>query len=304
MDFSVKLSVKHQLRAMVISILLAVVLAGVVLIILEPSVARASIVPTGFRDTVVFQGLQNPTNVEFAENGQVFVTQKNGTIRVFDGLDDATPTAFANLTTNVFHFWDRGLLGLALDPDYPAKPYVYILYAHDAPIGGTAPRWGTPGVPADSCPTPPGATADGCVISGRLSRLTADVQPGNTVMTGTEKVLIEDWCQQYPSHSVGNLAFGSDGALYVSGGDGASFNFADYGQGGGSSGSPTPKNPCGDPPGGIGGNQTSPSAEGGALRSQDVRTGGDPAGLDGAILRVDPDTGDRSRVSEPFPLYG
>jgi glucose/arabinose dehydrogenase len=30
--------------------------------------------------------------------------------------------------------------------------------------------------------------------------------------------------------------------------------------------------------------------EGGALRSQDVRTTGDPTGLDGAILRVDPDT--------------
>ena len=49
---------------------------------------------------------------------------------------------------------------------------------------------------------------------------------------GVEQVLIEDWCQQYPSHSIGSLAFGADGALYVSGGDGASFNFADYGQDG------------------------------------------------------------------------
>ena len=45
-------------------------------------------------------------------------------------------------------------------------------------------------------------------------------------------MLIEDWCQQYPSHSVGTVAFGADGALYVSAGDGASFNFADYGQDG------------------------------------------------------------------------
>ena len=35
-------------------------------------------------------------------------------------------------------------------------------------------------------------------------------------MVGTEQVLIEDWCQQYPSHSVGSLDFGPDGALYVS----------------------------------------------------------------------------------------
>ncbi len=47
--------------------------------------------------------------------------------------------------------------------------------------------------------------------------------------------MIEDWCQQYPSHSIGALAFGRDGNLYVSGGDGASFNCVDYGQDGGRS---------------------------------------------------------------------
>jgi glucose/arabinose dehydrogenase len=104
-------------------------------------------------------------------------------------------------------------------------------------------------------------------------------------MVGGEQVLIEDWCQQYPSHSIGSLAFGPDGALYVSGGDGASFNFVDYGQDG------NPLNPCGDPPGGIGGSMTPPTAEGGALRSQDLRSAGDPVTLDGAVLRVDPATG-------------
>ena len=66
------------------------------------------------------------------------------------------------------------------------------------------------------------------MVSGRLSRLTAS---GNA-MVGNEQVLIEDWCQQYPSHSVGALYFGDDAALYVSGGDGASFKFVDYGQDG------------------------------------------------------------------------
>jgi putative cell wall-binding protein len=73
--------------------------------------------------------------------------------------------------------------------------------------------------------------------------------------------------------------------LYVSGGDGASFTFADYGQDG------SPLNPCGDPPVGVGGTQTPPTAQGGALRSQDVRTTGDPTSLDGTILRIDPTTG-------------
>src|SRR5918994_5429032 len=96
---------------------------------------------------------------------------------------------------------------------------------------------------------------------------------------------MENCAHNSPSHSLGSLAFSADGALYVSGGDGASFNFADYGQDG------SPRNPCGDPGGPIGGALAPPTAEGGALRSQDIRSSGDPTGLDGAILRVDPDTG-------------
>ena len=104
-------------------------------------------------------------------------------------------------------------------------------------------------------------------------------------MTGSEQVLVEDWCQQYPSHSVGSVEFGADGRLYASGGDGASFEYVDYGQTG------SPLNPCGDPPGGVGATLTPPTAEGGALRSQDLRTAGDPVTLDGTIIRVDPATG-------------
>jgi glucose/arabinose dehydrogenase/PKD repeat protein len=268
----------------------AMVLAAVLLALLSPLKANAvATLPSGFQESVVFSGLSNPTTVQFSKDGRVFVAEKSGLIKVFDNLSDTTPTTFADLRTNVHNFWDRGMLGMVLDPNFPTNPYVYVLYTHDAAIGGTAPRWGQPGVTSDGCPTPPGATQDGCVVSGRLSRLTADVD--TNTMSGPERVLIEGWCQQYPSHSVGSLVFGSDGALYVSGGDGASFGFADYGQGGGSTGSPTPKNPCGDPPGGVGATLTPPTAQGGSLRSQDLRTSGDPVGLNGAILRVDPATG-------------
>ena len=263
--------------AVVVGVALAVIaLSGVV-----ADGAGATTLPAGYQETVVFSGLVNPTVVRFSSDGRVFVAEKSGLIKVFDGLTDTTPTVFADLRTNVHNFWDRGLLGMALAPSFPTDPCVYVLYTYDAAIGGNAPRWGTVGSDSDGCPTPPGATSDGCVVSGRLSRLQAT---GN-VMTGPEQVLIEDWCQQYPSHSVGSLAFGADGALYVSGGDGASFNFADYGQDG------SPLNPCGDPPGGVGGAMSPPGAEGGALRSQDVRTTADPAGLNGSILRVDPATG-------------
>jgi glucose/arabinose dehydrogenase/PKD repeat protein len=258
-----------------------------------PEPASAASLPPGFQEEIVFSGLNQPTAVRFSPDGRVFVAEKSGLIKVFDNLTDTTPTVFADLRTQVHNFWDRGLLGLALAPNFPTDPWVYVLYTFDAAIGGTAPRWGSVGGTSDGCPTPPGATDDGCVVAGHLSRLQAS---GNT-MIGSEQVLIEDWCQQYPSHSTGSLAFGADGALYVSGGDGASFNFVDYGQDG------APLNPCGDPPGGVGATLTPPTAEGGALRSQDVLTTGDPTGLNGAILRVDPTTGaglpDNPNASSP-----
>ena len=245
--------------------------------------ASAATLPAGFQESVVFSGLQNPTVVRFSPDGRIFVAEKRGVIKVFDSLTDTTPTTFADLNVNVYNFWDRGLLGMALDPNFPTSPYVYVLYTYDHELGSAspAPRWGTPGVYSDPCPTPPGPTDDGCMVSGRLSRL----QAAGNVMTGSEKVLIEDWCQQYPSHSIGTVEFGPDGNLYASGGDGASFNWADWGQDG------SPLNPCGDPPGGVGATLAPPTAEGGALRSQDLRTSGDPVSLDGSVIRVDPATG-------------
>lgn len=266
---------------MVLSAVLAVALA--LLAVVPPDGADASVVPQGFRESVVLGGLAQPTSVEFAADGRVFVAEKSGLIKVFSSLSDTTPTTFADLRTKVHNWADRGMLGMALDPDFPTRPYVYALYTYNKEPGNpTVPRW------PDGCPSPPGGYQDGCVGTGRLSRLQA---AGNT-MTGAEDVLIEGWCQQFSTHSVGSLAFGPDRTLYVSGGEGAGFREADYGQFGGSSGSPTPKNPCGDPPAGVGGTQTPPTAEGGALRSQDLRTGGDPVELSGSILRVDPDTGD------------
>ena len=255
--------------------------ACIVCLVCSPAAVAAP--PAGFQETVAFSGLSSPTNFAFSPDGRVFVAEKSGLIKVFDGLGDSTPTVFADLRTETYNFWDRGLLGLALDPDFPVRPYVYALYTRDALPGGDAPHWGTPGADDDPCPDPPdgpGATEDGCVVTGRLVRLTAsgDVATANVP-------LITDWCQQYPTHSIGDLAFGPDGDLYVSGGEGAAWLFTDYGEDG------DPVNPCGDPPGIPGDPLTPPTAEGGSLRAQDVRTTGDPTGLSGSIARVDPDTG-------------
>ena len=261
----------------------AAFITAVLVAALRAGEAHTGTPSSGFQESVVISGLTNPTVVRFAPDGRVFVAEKSGVLKVFDGLTDTTPTVFADLRTNVYNFWDRGLLGLALAPNFPTNPYVYVLYAYDHVLGDTSPppKWGTAGATSDPCPTPPGPTSDGCVVSARLSRLQAN---GN-VMIGSEQVLIEDWCQQYPSHSVGTVEFGPDGALYASAGDGASFDFVDYGQAG------NPVNPCGDPPAGVGGAETPPNAAGGSLRSQDLRTSGDPVTLDGSIIRVDPATG-------------
>ena len=84
--------------------------------------APAAVTPSGFTDEVVWTGLTNPTAVRFAPDGRVFVAEKSGLIKVFDGLTDTTPTIFADLRTKVHNFWDRGLLGLAIDPNFPAGP--------------------------------------------------------------------------------------------------------------------------------------------------------------------------------------
>jgi glucose/arabinose dehydrogenase len=240
-------------------------LSGLLVALAFSASAGAVTLPSGFSEETVFTGLTQPTAVRFSSDGRVFVAEKRGVIKEFESLIDTTPRVVADLRTNVHDYWDRGLLGLALDPNFPTKNVIYALYTYDAPIGGTAPVYN------DFCADPTGA---GCKVSGRLSRILPD---------GSEQVMIEDWCQQYPSHSIGSLAFGPDGQLYVSGGDGASFNWVDFGQGGGLI------NRCIDP-----------DLEGGALRSQDLRTPGtDPVSLDGALLRVDPDTGAGS-AGNPF----
>jgi glucose/arabinose dehydrogenase/PKD repeat protein len=254
----------------VLSAVAAVVTSGLIGL---PATTAAAAVPAGFTDTAVISGLTSPTNAVFAPDGRVFVSEKSGIVKTFDSIADTTATVTADLRPQVHDFWDRGLLGLTLDPSYPTRPYLYVLYSYDAEPGGTAPRWG------DTCPTPPGATEQGCLITGRLSRLTINA----TGVATAEQVLLTDWCQQYPSHSVGTVTFGPDGALYVGGGDGASFNFADWGQRG---------NPCADPPSPAGVNLAPPDAKGGALRAQSVRRpAGEPVTLDGSISRINPDTG-------------
>ena len=188
----------------------------------------------------------------------------------------------ADLSPEVDDYWDRGLLGLAVPPDYPTDDNIYVLYTRDAPLGGTTPTWN------DGCPTPPGPTTDGCVVSGRLSTI-SHVGRARERRDAARRRLVPAVPQPLDRHAV----FGSDGYLYAGGGEGANFNACDYGQFGDLY--PADKaNPCKDPPGGVGTALTPADAEGGSLRSQSaLRTDG-PTLLNGASSASIPDRAGRT----------
>src|SRR3954451_15743422 len=134
--------------------------------------AAGTTLPAGFTESVAFSGITEPTTLRFAPDGRVFVALKSGIIDVYDNVDDTTPTVYADLRTQVADFWDRGLLGLALDPQFDSgRPYVYALYTYNKdPNSAPYPRW-----PDDACPEPnPGANGDVCVFTVRLSRISPD----------------------------------------------------------------------------------------------------------------------------------
>ena len=267
-----------------------------------PALAAMTVDISGMTVSPVLTGLPGtPVAAKFSPDGRIYVGLKEGKVVMYDGPGDTSPVTTLAIQTDTQDFGDRGMLGLALDPAFTSgRPYLYVLYTYDRdPFGTTTvPRWG------DNCATPPGGTTDGCTVSARLDRYTIN---SSGIASGSPTRLLDGvggslggWCNQFPSHAIGTLAFGADNMLYVGSGDGASYNYADYGQSGGSlSGTPTPANPCNDKQGTTshtGGRGTALGASasrGGAVRSQAVRGAfnGEYVTWDGAILRINPDTG-------------
>jgi glucose/arabinose dehydrogenase len=259
--------------ALVAFIVLAVVLIG-------GAGQAAAHGPEDFVFVEVLSDLDRPVGVEVASaTGEVFVIEKNGKVKVFDSFDDPTADIVANWEWRVMSTGDQGMLGLAVDPDYGSgtgNDFVYVHYVLDeVPGENEPPHWG------DNCPV---AQTDGCVVTATLARI--EVDPATNTMLGSTDLLTSTACLQFNGHSSNDLAFGPDGYLYASIGDGASYIVADYGQLGG--------NPCQDPP--YPAEPTPANSEGGALRTMDILTsvGGeanDPVWYNGVVLRVDPDTG-------------
>jgi glucose/arabinose dehydrogenase/PKD repeat protein len=231
------------------------------------------------------KGLVKPTSIDFGPTGKMFVSEWVGRVKVFDSVEDTTPTLAVDIATDVHSFGDRGLLGMKLDPQFGASGhnYIYLSYAYDVPMGSSALPHAEYSDGGDNCKNESPWTD--CLISGRIVRIALDPSTGVAVggaVAPPQQVLVQSWCQQFNSHSVGDLEFDSTGALLASGGEGANYSAADHGQF---------SNPCGDPPN-----------EGGSLRAQDVLTPSvDQTDYSGSIIRIDSATGDALPTN---PLFG
>src|ERR1041385_1517931 len=87
---------------------------------------RAQTVPNGFTVETLAPGLAFPTAIEFLPDGRVlYVEQFTGRVRVFTvgvGVQATPVLTVPGITAG----GERGLLGVAIDPGYPARPYVYV----------------------------------------------------------------------------------------------------------------------------------------------------------------------------------
>ncbi len=77
-------------------------------------------------------GLDRPTSFALLPDGRILIAEKSGVVRVAqDG--QLLPDPFIDISTEVNDSSDRGLLGIAVHPDWPNTPYVYLAYTYDPP---------------------------------------------------------------------------------------------------------------------------------------------------------------------------
>ncbi len=146
----------------------------------------AASLPSGFTETS-WSSITNPTSMAVAPDGRVFVCEQGGKLRV---IKNGTLLGTSFVTLSVDSSGERGLLGVAFDPNFLFTQYVYVYYT-------------VPGSPPHN----------------RLSRFTAN---GDVAASGSELVLLDvDSLSSATNHNGGAIHFGADGKLYVAVGDNA-----------------------------------------------------------------------------------
>ncbi len=148
--------------------------------------------PTDFQKVELLTGLRNATTMQFAPDGRIFILDRYGEVTIYK--PDSQSTVFAG-NIPVFHEFEDGLLGIAFDPDFTANNHIYLHYA----------------VQFES--------------KNRVSRFTMN---GDTIAMDSEIVMLEWNTQRALSlHSGGDMAFDSQGNLYIAIGDNT--DHGDYG---------------------------------------------------------------------------
>ena len=156
--------------------------------------------PNTFTDEKVAD-VPQPTALAFTPDGRVLVTSKSGQLRIIEGGVLLGPAA-VDLSADICDNSERGLLGVAVDPNFNANNLIYLYY--------TFKKHG-------SCPTSGNQTP-----VNRVSRFT--LVNNGPIDLGTETVLIDNIPSPSGNHNGGDIQFGNDGNLYVAVGDGAEDN--------------------------------------------------------------------------------
>jgi glucose/arabinose dehydrogenase len=175
----------------------AAVVGGLVLAIgLGAGPSRAGL-PVGFVARTVAHGLDDPTSFAYARDGRVFVTEKAGVLKVLVGgrLDE-----FADLRDRINNVDDRGLLAVALDPDYGKNGWIYLAYTREL----------RPDDPDKVHPA-----------GGEVIRLRASAADPNRADLSSIQVILTGLPTPGAWHSVG--AFDKQGRLLVGMGDGSPY---------------------------------------------------------------------------------
>lgn len=169
--------------------------AAVALASLPAAAARAQVdVPDDFVDLPVAGGIDEPLNLAFLADGRLLMVERDaGNVRMLvNGAFSATDPIL-HIPDVRIDYDEQGLLGIAVDPGWPARPYVYVHYT--STLG---------------------------VI--RISRFTAS---GDLSFAGSGDFTLDLGSQydlqRFPDaalfHNGGSVRFGPDGKLYASVGD-------------------------------------------------------------------------------------
>ena len=96
----------------------------------EVSTAAVAALPTGFVQGIVASGLDLPTAFAFLPDGRILVALKGGVVRVIKN-GALLPTPLIDISDRVNDYWDRGLIGIAADPNFASNGFVYLYYTYE-----------------------------------------------------------------------------------------------------------------------------------------------------------------------------